>query len=272
MSKLKRALERAKEARNLAGQNSSEKSVSEPAPKSKGQASESQRNIINPKYQSTRVLRIDPDFLRMNKVVANCIENKMADHIKILRAQILQTMNDLQGSVLLVTSAHEKEGKTLTAINLALSVAQELDRTVVLVDADLRKPSVHFYLGLDAPYGLSDYLTKKKPVSELFINPGIRKLTILPAGKPLANSSELLGGPKMETLVKEMKERYPERFVIFDSASLLSSADPLVLSQFVDGVLLVVESERTARRDLQRALELLKDRPIVGTLLNKARG
>jgi protein-tyrosine kinase len=272
MSKLKKALEKAKEARYQAEGKLVQEETSAPAAGRDAAASKLGRCDINPFYQFTRVVSVDAAFLRKKKVISICHENGVADQIKILRAQILKVMKEIGGNSLLVTSANQGEGKTLTAINLALSICQELDRTVLLVDADLRTPSIHRYFGFDGEPGLSDHLKVRANIADLLLNPGIPRLTILPAGKPLANSSEILGAPRTELLVKEMKERYPERFIIFDSSSLLTSADPLVFSKFIEGVLLVVEAEKTTKTDLRRALELLEGRPIVGTVLNKVKG
>jgi non-specific protein-tyrosine kinase len=139
------------------------------------------------------------------------------------------------------------------------------------VDADLRKPTVHQYLGLAVDAGLSEYLLGHAGIPDLLVNPGIEKLVVLPGGTPLPNSSELLGSPAMEALVAELKDRYEDRVVVIDTASLLTSADPLVMSRFVDAVLLVVECERTSARELEKALELLKDSKIVGAVFNKAK-
>jgi protein-tyrosine kinase len=272
MSKLKKALEKAKQVRYQTEGKMVQEETSAPAAARHATSSKLDRCDINPTYECTEVVSVDPAFLRKKKVISLCHENGVADQIKILRTQVLKGMKGFGGNSLLVTSANQGEGKTLTAINLALSICQELDRTVLLVDADLRAPSIHRYFGFDGHAGLSDHLKVRANIADLLLNPGIPRLTILPAGKPLRNSSELLGAPRMESLVKEMKDRYPERFIIFDSSSLLTSADPLVFSKFVDGVLLVVEAEKTSKSDLERALQLLKDKPIVGTVLNKAKG
>lgn len=229
------------------------------------------RKEISPSYHKTRVVSIDKKTLRRNKIISHFHEDALSDEIKILSMQILQKMDSMAGNTLLITSAKPYEGKTVTAINLALSICLKVDRTVLLVDADLRKPDIHRYLGMDIGEGLSDYLLYQAEISNLLINPGIDKLTILPGGKAVPNSTELLGSPRMEKLVKEMKERYPERFIIFDASSLLARADPLVFSRYIDGILLVVEAEKTSERDMTRALDLLKEKTIVGIVLNKSR-
>ena len=232
---------------------------------------ESFRKEISPGYSQTRVTSIDPAFLKKNKILSLFHEEEISDQIKILSTQILNKMAEIGGNSLLITSARPSEGKTFTAINLAMSICLQVDRTVLLVDADLRRPAIHRYLGLDTVEGLSDYLLFQAEIPNLLINPDIEKLIILPGGKALPNSTEVLGSPRMESLVKEMKERYPDRFIIFDSSALLARADPLVFSRYIDGFLLVVEAEKTSTKDVEKALDLLKEKTVVGIVLNKAK-
>lgn len=227
---------------------------------------------VNPTYLQTRVMEANPLVLKKYKIVSLFPEESLSDELKILHTQVLNGMKEIGGNSLLVTSANPREGKTTIAMNLAASISTRLDRTVLLVDADLRKPTVYRYLGLPNHGGLCDYLLRQADIPDLLFNPGIPKLVVLSGGSPVVNSSELLGSPRMEGLVEEMKARYPDRFIVIDSASLLTCADPLVLSRHVDGVLFVVESEKTPRKDLERALGLLAECRIVGTVFNKAKG
>jgi non-specific protein-tyrosine kinase len=269
INEIKKALEKvgAMEAQSVAAEKNS------PVPETRSAASEGRvsRKEINPRYSRTRTLQVDPRWLRKNRVVSLSKNDPVRDQIRILHTQVANRMQEIGAKTLLVTSANPREGKTLTSINLAISLSQKLDQTVLLVDADLRKPTVHQYMGFEILAGLTDYLLGQVEIPDLLVNPGIEKLVILPGGAPLPNSSELLGSPAMEALVAELKERYADRVVVIDTSSLLACADPLVMSRFVDAVLLVVECERTSARDLERALELLKDSKIVGTVFNKAR-
>jgi capsular exopolysaccharide synthesis family protein len=180
-------------------------------------------------------------------------------------------MEEIRGNSILVTSPNPGEGKTTTAINLAVSISRKVDRTVLLVDGNIRKPTIHRYMGLDDTMGLGDYLLGRAGIPELLVNPGMEKLVILSGGTPLTNSLELLSSPRMEAPAEEMKARYRDRIIIFDSSCLPAYADAQALSGYVDGVLLVVESEKTAAKDLEKALEFLTGRRIIGTVLNKAR-
>ena len=170
-----------------------------------------------------------------------------------------------------MTSPKPGEGKTVNAINLAISLAQEIERTVLLVDANLRNPTITDYFGLPREKGLSDYLLGEVSIPEILINPGIDKLTLLPGGRPLTTSSEVLGASRMAELVKEMKERYPERILVFDGPDILTAADSLLFSKYVDGIVLVVEAESTTRNDTKLAIERIGKEHLIGTILNKAR-
>jgi len=274
MSKLKKALDKAKGARDnretLLPANEQAMATVTPGPEIKVETS-SRTIEPEPVIQQTRVVEIDLDWFKKNKALSFLLQNSTADNVKILRTQVLERLKKTGGNSILISSARPREGKTTIAVNLAFSIAQEISRTTLLVDADLRKPEVHRYFGLKVYQGLTEYLLGEAELSDLLINPGIDKLTILPGGRPLANSTELLGSPKMESLVQELKGRYSDRIVIFDTTSLLTQADPIVFSQYIDGIVLIIEAERTSSKDLERVLTLLKDKPVIGTLLNKTR-
>ena len=304
MSKLKKALERAKKVRSEDVHESetgsklrravkkAQKKAGPEQPMAKRSMPErtmAQRSMPEPTmpeqtksdevritYTRTKILDIDPKNLKKNKIFSHIKEDRMIDQINILRTQLLHKLEEINGSTLMVTSANPGEGKTFTSINLGISIAQELNRTVLLVDCDLRQPEgTHFdfasdFFGVEIHQGLSDYLLGQANLDEILFNPGIERLTILPGGKPMLNSAELLSSPKMEMLVQEMKTRYgKDRVVIFDSPSILTISDPLAFARFVDGILLVVESNKSTKEDIKTTMELLKDRVILGTVLNK---
>jgi exopolysaccharide/PEP-CTERM locus tyrosine autokinase len=168
----------------------------------------------------------------------------------------------------LVTSASAGEGKTITAINLAISIASEIDYTVLLVDTDLKRPSIHKYLGIETEYGLSDCLTGKAELSDVMIKTGIGKLVFLPAGNATENAAELLSSERMKMLVNEMKHRYKDRYIIFDSSPLLLTSDAIPLSNYIDGVLLVIQASRTTPKDASLAVSQIKGSNILGVVFN----
>ena len=221
-------------------------------------------------YTQTRTVKISKDFLREKKIISGFNHGVYVDAFKILSTQVLQRMRDKGWGVLAVTSAGGEEGKTLTAINLAISIASEVSHTVLLVDADLRAPKVHQYFGLKNGPGLGDYLTGDVPVEQLLVHPDIGKVVILPGGKRLQNSSEMLASPRMAQLVQELKTRYPARIVLFDLPPILSAADVLAFSPYVDAALLVVEDGKTTQEEAQRATALLSSTHLLGTVLNKS--
>jgi protein-tyrosine kinase len=223
------------------------------------------------RYNQTRQVEISEQTLRNNRVVTGFSPNAFTDAYKILRTQVLQRLNENSWNVLAVTSPGNHEGKTLTALNLAASLAMEVDYTVLLVDANLRHPSLHSHLGIAGEPGLSDYLLHDTPLSELLVHPmPIEHLTVLPGGRALQrNSAEMLNSPKMSRLVEDMKHRYPSRIVIFDLPPVLDAADALAFAPYVDAALLVIEEGKTKRKDITHALDLLANTNVLGTVLNK---
>jgi len=260
MERIKQALEKAR----LERQTSAGASASPPR---SGSA-----DISAPvRYTHTRTVNTAKSILHERRVISGFEQNEFTEAYKMLRTQVFQRLRENGWNSLAVTSPGLNEGKTLTAINLAISLSMEVNYTVLLVDADLRHPSVHSYFGIDAEYGLSDYLTADKPLSELLIHPEeIPGFVILPGGKPLANSAEMLNSPKMARLVEELKTRYPSRIILFDLPPLLHAADTLAFSPYVDAALLVIEDGKTQAEDVKRAIGLLQGTSLIGTVLNKS--
>jgi protein-tyrosine kinase len=191
-----------------------------------------------------------------------------AEQYKRLKARILSATAKSLQNVIMITSSDASEGKTLTAVNLAAALANEIDYTVLLVDADLRNPTVHKYLGIDQKRGLTEYLQGKVKLSEVLVKTGIGRLVVLPAGEPPENASELLSSERMKRLMKELKLRYEDRYIIFDTSPLLVTADPLALGSAVDGVLLVVQEGRTSQKAAKQALSLMKGWNVLGVVFN----
>ncbi len=221
-------------------------------------------------YSLTQVRQVPLQVLRKNRVLVGTENLEVMGAYNMLRTQVLQRMTAKRWNALAITSPGPGQGKTLTAVNLAISLARGVHYTVLLADFDLRHPTVHRYFGLAPARGISDYLLHDTPLPEILINPSMERLVLLPGREPLFNSSEMLAAPKMEQLVAELKTRYPSRLVLFDLPPLLSSDDALAFSPYVDAVLLVVQEGKTTKDELQRALSLLQSPPIIGTVLNKS--
>jgi protein-tyrosine kinase len=208
--------------------------------------------------------------LRQHRIISFTDDSLVREEYKILRTHIIQRTQAEQKNTLMITGPLPGEGKTLTAINLAISLSHEVGKTVLIVDADLRFPSVHSYFGLPQSPGLVDYLAGDAPLPDLLVHPeGFDKLVILPGGRAVAGAAELIGSPMMGNLVQELKHFYPDRYVLFDLPPVLSYADPLAFAPFVDGIILVVEMGKTPREDIQKCVQAFKDFPIIGMVLNK---
>jgi protein-tyrosine kinase len=219
-------------------------------------------------YSQTRVAKLDLRHLKAMHVMHGDADRSGLTAYKMLRTQVLQRMTTRGWNALAVTSPRPGDGKTLTAINLALSMARELNQTVLLVDMDLRNPCVHRYFGLNPEKGIGDYLKGKAPMSDALVNPDIERLVLMPGRSAIENSSEILSSPAMGGLVHELKTRYPSRMVIFDLPPVLAADDALAFAPYVDAFLLVLRDGKNTREDLEHTMEIMKDAPIIGTVLN----
>lgn len=207
-------------------------------------------------------------ILDRHHIVADRTKSKEADLFRFLRTQILQSMTKNQFKTLAVSSPRYGDGKTTIASNLAVSIAQDLKQTVLLVDLDLRKPSLSEYLGIRPTFGLTDYLAKKASVKDCLVHLPFDRITVFPAGKPIDHSSETLGSPQMQKLASELKERYDDRLIIYDMPPLLEQDDPLVFLPHVDAFLMVVREGVTTVEEVKRALDILQSAKVVGVVLN----
>ena len=173
-------------------------------------------------------------------------------------------------NTLMITSSSVGEGKSVTSVNLAISLAQEMDFTVLLIDADLRRPTCHTLLNLENERGLSDFLLGATDVSSMICKTGIGKLSFMPAGKATSNPGELLASNRMVSLLEEVKHRYPDRFVLIDTPPALPFAETRSLSRMVDGAVLVIREGASSQKDIAETVEALRETTIYGTVLNQA--
>ncbi len=191
-----------------------------------------------------------------------------AEQFRKLRTQLLRLRLSRPPRTILVTSATAGEGKTLIAANLAAGIAYDLNAYALLVECDLRKPSLGQWFSLNNGYGLADYLIGKKEIPELLLKTEVEKLKVLPAGTMQDNPTELIGSEKMQALIQEFSSRYDDRYTILDSPPLLSTSEPEVLSKFVDGIVIVVRAGIVPRETLKQAISSLEKEKILGFVLN----
>lgn len=236
----------------------------------------------NPKVNSLNVgekniERFNWEFLHDNGFIdPSVVHMKIAEEFRSIKRPI---MSNAQGGIekgiersnlILVTSSVPGEGKTFSAINLAISIAAERDKQVLLIDADVAKPSVSRVLGIRRTPGLIEYLEGNKiDFSDIILQTEIAGLRIVPAGKAHQFSTELLASNKMISLSRELSERYADRIVIFDSPPLLAATQAEVLSSMVGQVILVIEAEKTAQNIVMEAVKKLESCDVVLALLNK---
>jgi protein-tyrosine kinase len=223
-----------------------------------------------PAFEIERLEWVQPDvdLLEQNRIVVD--ERSIASAAyKVLRTRVLQRMRRNGWKTLAVTGTCPNEGKTLTAINLSINLAWHLTTSVVLVDMDLRSPSVHRYLGIDTRYGLMDYLNGDVPLVRAGVRPGLERLGVIMNDRPVANASELLSAPEVIGLIDEVK-RGDDRIAIFDLPPVFAGDDVLAFAPFVDAVLIVLSQGTTKRTALLPLRELLQNVNVIGTVLNRS--
>lgn len=190
----------------------------------------------------------------------------------IKRAFAARKPGDNPGNLIMITSSLPGEGKTFCSINLAMSIAMELDHTVLLVDADVARPSVLRTLGIPAQRGLMDILLDDNvDMADVMLRTNVNTLSILPAGTSSPRATELLASHSMKNLVNEIANRYPDRIVIFDSPPLLLTSESHVLASNMGQIVLVVESERTTQHAVKESLRQLEGLSNVNLIYNKSR-
>lgn len=216
--------------------------------------------------QADAILRLQ----RMHGVVKQQDRSALAESFKMLRNQVMQRMRADGHKLLAVTSPRRIEGKSLTAVNLAMTMAADYDSAVLLVDADLAQHGLQALFGLEGARGLSDYLTDDVPIAELLINPGLPRFVLLPAGRQaVLNSAELLATKRAQQLILEMKSRYQDRYIIVDLPPLLDTADALAFLPLADTTLVVVEEHSTSMQDMDAMNEMLAPFNLIGSVMSQ---
>jgi receptor protein-tyrosine kinase len=213
---------------------------------------------------------------RMGVVAPDAEKSQIAEEFRIIKRPLIANAfgqgaaRIRNGNLIMVTSSLPGEGKSFCAINLAISMAMEMDRTVLLIDADVAKPRVPEYLGIHADKGLLDVLQDKDlKLSDVLIKTDIAKLSVLPAGRTYKRATELLASAAMTRLVEDIGNRYPDRIILFDSPPLLATSEASVLATHMGQIVMVVEAEKTSQDAVREALSHIESCEVVGMLLNK---
>lgn len=265
MEKLKRALDMARAGTTL---QVIPGSMDGGAPRNVDSTSQAQTQ--SPTTQSWLVT-MKPEHLREQRVVLPQEKSPAAQTYRLLRTQVLQRARAEDLRLIGIVGTMPGEGKTLTAVNLALAMAAEPNQTVLLVDLDLRRPSVATVLGIPPRKGVEAYLHGSADLAELFCRLyGVNRLAILPAFNPMAATSEVLADQRARSLLHELKSRYDDRFILIDLPPALTADDALTVAPELDAVIVVAAEGRTRREDLRRLDATLANVKIIGTVLNRA--
>lgn len=233
---------------------------------------------VEPPKKQSRTVTIDIAKLRASGMITPDAPNsKTAGEFRVIKRPLIANAQGTgvpavrRGNLIMVTSSLANEGKSYVAVNLALSIAFEIDTTVLLVDGDVIAPAVMQKLGLGESKGLIDLLTTPSlDVGDVLLKTNIERLSVLPAGTPHDRASELLASAGMTRLIQELATRYPDRIILFDSPPLLATTESRDLASHMGQIVVVVEADRTVRSTVEDALAKVESCPVVMTVLNKA--
>ena len=260
MDRIKTALEKSRVRRR--------KPALEPVRTSRSENDEHPFGAIE--YTHSKRIDVMQNVLSENRLIAGIRSDPRATAFRMLRTQVLHAMRENNWSMLAVTGPTGGIGKSLVAANLAISISMEVNQTVLLVDLDLRRPSIHKYFGIEPDQGLLDYLNGDAKLDDLFINPVYKRLLLLPGRGTTTESSELLSSPRMHNMLEDLRGKYDSRIIIFDLPPLLNIDDAMVFLPNVDATLMVVENGKNTQSEVQQSMRLLQSTNLIGTVLNKA--
>lgn len=222
-----------------------------------------------PPQAATQKIKVSNQLL----VTANDSNTPAAEEYRKLKSNIVRlTKGEQFRNLIMVTSSVGSEGKSITALNLAMSLAMEYDHTVLLLDADLRKPSLQKYLGLDHKKGLADCLLDGLDVKDALVKTGIGRLSLLGAGREVSNPAEIFSSQRAREFFLEIRNRYHDRYVIIDTPPVLPFAETRSMCGFVDGVVLVVKEGGVSLDRISETVECLQGPPLLGIVYNQACG
>ncbi len=216
---------------------------------------------------------VDPQVLRENRIIIDGVNDAHSHAYKVLRTRVWQQMRTRGWNTLGVTSANSGEGKSLTAINLAIGLSKMgVAQSIILVDLDMRRPSLHKYFGIWQEAGISDYLHGVVDFNEVLVTPEPCEITLLPGNMAISNSSEIISSSRMQRLLKEIAANFSSRIVLFDLPPMLQTDDVMAFAPNVDAMLFIIEEGKSSEDEITKAVELLRDVDveILGTVLNKS--
>jgi len=226
------------------------------------------RSVLHPRR--AKVLRLAPEVVERNRLKIGNEADATAQAYRVLRTRALQWLDVHGRSTVAMISASDGDGKTLSAVNLALSIANDTNHTALLVDFDLRAPSLHERLGLDVERGVEAFFSGAAAIEDLIVSVCHPRLAVLPCLAPVQNSSDVLSSRVVRELVAQLKSRYADRIVLFDLPPALAGDDAIAFLPLVDAALLVIGEGATRREQLERLSTVLAGTPVIGSILNRA--
>ncbi|HLS81517.1 MAG TPA: CpsD/CapB family tyrosine-protein kinase [Steroidobacter sp.] len=213
---------------------------------------------------------LDEEALARNLVLPQVRDAGALRAYKILRTRMLRRLEVSQARSFVVSGVTEGDGKTLTALNLAIALAQDVNTWVFLVDLDLHRSRIASYLGIGGDKGLSDYLVGEATLDEVVYAPDIPRFAVVPNFRAAPQASELLSSPRMSEFLAALESEQPRRIIVFDMPPLLAADDVLAFAPQTDGLLLVVSEGGTGRDALKSAKEILSEMNLLGVVLNRS--
>jgi protein-tyrosine kinase len=221
-------------------------------------------------YDNTKIVELDPTHLEKNRIVAFNKNESSTLIFDSLRTQVLLKMQENNWRTLGIISPSPGSGKTFVAINLAISIANQPQKTAMLVDFDLRKPRVAKYLGLHTDKSLNDYLNGTAQIEDIMVNPGLPRLVVIPTMQRVLNPAETLSSSRVNGLIQDLKNRYDSRIVIFDLPPILNIDDALIMMPKIDCLLMVVGNGLVKETEIEEAMHHIPKEKLLGVVLNRA--
>ncbi len=240
-------------------------------------SSEDQNLEISEEQDSSEEIKVDLKRLRKAQIILGDEDNpRLTEELRMIKRRLLVNAAGLgdapveNGNLIMVTSSIPDEGKTFIATNLALSIAREIDRTVLLIDADIAKSDTTKTFGAAGKKGLTEYLTGEAELHDVLLKTDIDGLTIMPTGKKVSNSTELMSSNKMAILISELSSRYKDRIIVFDCPPILVTSEAQVMASLVGQVAFVVRAGETREKEFISAVERLDHSKFVGLIMNQS--
>lgn len=224
---------------------------------------------VSVRYVQTQTVPLDAAHLDRHRVVSHQKTHPATWAFDVLRTQVLQKMDENGWRTIAITSPSVESGKTVVSVNLAMSIAKQTNRTALLVDFDLRRPSVSRTLGLNRSLSLNDVLAGRVDLGQALVNPGVERFVVLPTNQPVEEAAEVLSSGKVAGLIDDLRQRYSDRVVIFDLPPILVADDVMAVLPRIDCVLMVVGSGASTQTEIEEASDRLSKHNLLGVVLNR---